>query len=123
MSVRAILVTPNLLGTDGVSCLSRQVLRVLPRPSVVLSLHDHPASDNGLPRTILAAGGNPSRFLSHAAHLALEAARDTTVVCTHLHLSAVARAVAWRGWRVRPVTHVLCGIEAWVRLRLTERWA
>ena len=41
---RSVLLTPNLLGADGVSCLSRQIVAALPQPSMVLTLHDDPAS-------------------------------------------------------------------------------
>jgi len=113
---RSVLLTPNLLGTDGVSGLSRQIARVLPEPAVVLSLHDESAHSESL----RAAGGHRARFLAEAARLALTCDRDTIVVCSHIHLAPVARILAWRGARV---TDVLCGIEAWVPLRARERWA
>lgn len=113
---QSVLLTPNLLGADGVSCLSRQIARVLPEPAVVLSLHDEP----GHSESLRAAGGNRVRFLAEAARLALICDGGTTVVCSHIHLAPVARIVAWRG---APVTDVLCGIEAWVPLRGMERWA
>jgi phosphatidyl-myo-inositol dimannoside synthase len=118
-----VLVTPNVLGADGVSCLSRQIALALPQPSVVLTLHDDPigAGDGGGPDpSRVSAGGNRLRFLALAMRLALRCERTTTMVCGHVHLAAVARAMAWRGARV---THVLCGIEAWVPLRAAERWA
>jgi phosphatidylinositol alpha-1,6-mannosyltransferase len=83
--------------------------------------------------------------------LALESDAETCIVCCHLHLAPVARAIAWRAWRglgpmrgsrawdplgptrdpsnVPPgsgsvrVTYILCGIEAWVPVRPSERWA
>ncbi len=132
--MHSILVTPNLRGSNGIACLSRQLLRALPGAPVVLSLHDDPSPDvppeettpdsaEGTPPRLISAGGNTARFLADAARLAMETARDTVVVCCHLHLAAVARAVAWRGGRGLSVTQLLCGIEAWVPLRPTERWA
>ena len=32
---RSVLLTPNLLGADGVSCLSRQIVSALPGPVAV----------------------------------------------------------------------------------------
>jgi phosphatidyl-myo-inositol dimannoside synthase len=115
--VRSLLITPNLLGRDGVSCLSRQLLAALPAPAVTLSLHDAPAGGDPTRRS---AGGRLSRFLAEAARLAFETRDDTVVVCSHLHLSPVARVLARRG---APATYVLCGIEAWVPMRPMERWA
>jgi len=115
--VRSILVTPNLLGYDGISCLSRQLLRALPQPAVVLSLHDTPSHDHEGRRS---AGGSRARFLADAARVSMGADRETVVVCSHVHLAPVARVLAWRG---SPFVQVLCGIEAWVPLRRAERWA
>ncbi len=114
--VRAILLTPNLLGSDGISCLSRQIAAALPDPSAVLSLHDRPiAADRRW-----FAGGRRLVFLLHALRLSLVCGRDAIIVCCHVHLAPIARAMAWRGARV---TYVLCGIESWVPLRPLERGA
>ena len=118
---RSVLLTPNLLGADGVSCLSRQIVPALPQPAMVLTLHDDPAShpnDTGTRRH--SAGGHRLRFIALVLRLLLNCDRDTVVVCAHLHLAPLARLMAWRGARV---TYVLCGIESWVRLRLAERHA
>jgi phosphatidylinositol alpha-1,6-mannosyltransferase len=115
-AVRAVLLTPNLLGADGVSCLSRQILRAVPGPAVTLSLHDRHVNDPAL-RT---AAGSRSRFIADALMLAPQCDRETIVVCSHVHLAPVARLLAWRG---ASLTCVLCGIEAWVPLRAPERWA
>jgi phosphatidylinositol alpha-1,6-mannosyltransferase len=105
---RSVLLTPNLLGADGVSCLSRQIVSALPGPVAVVSLHDAPARSNRL------------RFVIDAMALGVRCDRATTIVCSHAHLAPIARVMAWRGARI---TYVLCGIEAWVPLRLTERAA
>jgi len=114
--LRSVVLTPNLLGSDGVSCLSRQIVRALPEPVVTVSLHDAPSADDAL----RAAGGSRSRFVADALRIALACDRTTSVVCCHAHLAPVARLLAWRGAHI---TYVLCGIEAWVPLRATERWA
>ena len=113
---RSVLLTPNLLGADGVSCLSRQIVRALPEPVVTVSLHDAPVAGDGR----WAAGGDRVRFVTNAIRLGLRCDRETVIVCSHVHLAPVARVMAWRGARV---IHVLCGIEAWVPLRAAERWA
>lgn len=113
---RSVLLTPNLLGADGVSCLSRQIVSALPGPVAVISLHDVPAQANGLH----GAGGSRLRFVADAIALGIRCDGATTIVCGHAHLGPVARLMAWRGARV---TYVLCGIEAWVPLRATERAA
>jgi glycosyltransferase involved in cell wall biosynthesis len=118
--VRSVLLTPNLLGADGVSCLSRQIAPVLPEPAIVLSLHDDPAHPNDASTPRHSAGGRRLRFIALAFRLLLKCDRDTIIVCTHVHLAPVARLMAWRGARV---TYVLCGIESWVPLRIAERWA
>jgi len=117
---RSVLLTPNVLGADGVSCLSRQIAPVLPEPVIVLSLHDDPVHpiDSGTRRH--SAGGHRLRFIALALRLLFRCDRDTLIVCAHVHLAPVARLMAWRGARV---TYVLCGIESWVPLRLAERRA
>ena len=116
---RSVLLTPNLLGADGVSCLSRQIASALPAPVMVVSLHDAPASTSADPLR-RSAGGSRLRFIADALRVGLRCDRRTVIVCCHVHLAPVARLVAWRG---APVTFVLCGIEAWVPLRAAERWA
>lgn len=116
---RSVLLTPNLLGADGVSCLSRQIARALPAPVLVISLHDAPAPGTSDPLR-RSAGGSRLRFIAEALRVGLWCDRRTAIVCSHLHLAPIARLVAWRGARV---LFVLCGIEAWVRLRAVERWA
>ncbi len=119
---RSILLTPNVLGSDGVSTLSREIARALPAPVLILSLHERSASaeETAVGIEIRGARGNRERLLLAALGAARETNGRTAVVCSHLHLGPLAKLVAWRG--PRP-TVVLCGIEAWVRLRPLERWA
>src|SRR4029077_1512855 len=113
--------TPNILGKDGVSTLSREVSRALPAPSLVLSLHDTTsAGDSSADFELHGARGSRVRFLADVARAMPRVTPDTEVVCTHLHLAPAARALAWRGQRA---TIILCGIEAWVSVRPAERWA
>jgi len=120
-ALRSVLLTPNLLGADGVSALSREIVRALPRPSAVLSLHDA-ADTRALPAGVEMQGAAGSRgsFLACAAALSLRCSSDTDIVCSHLHLAPAAALQAWRGGHL---TTVLCGIESWVPLRKPEAWA
>jgi glycosyltransferase involved in cell wall biosynthesis len=118
-ALRSVVVTPNILGLDGISTLSREISRSLPAPSLVLSLHD-PEDRLSSGVVVRGAGGNRSRFMADVARAAMQCTADTAVVCTHLHLAPAARLLSWRGGRL---TVVLCGIEAWVTLRAAERWA
>ena len=124
-ALRSVLLTPNLLGADGVSSLSRQMARALPKPLVVLSLHDHVDGSANLPADIETHGelhgakGSRGRFMAAAARTPLRCSAATEIVCSHLHLAPAAALLAWRGGRT---TIVLCGIEAWVPLRRSEAW-
>jgi phosphatidyl-myo-inositol dimannoside synthase len=121
-ALRSILVTPNLLGKDGVSTLSREVIGALPAPSLALSLHDsaHAEGDWSRDLELRGARGSRLRFLFDVARAMPRVTPDTLVVCSHLHLAPAARVLSWRG---RRPTIVLCGIEAWVGLRPAEQWA
>jgi glycosyltransferase involved in cell wall biosynthesis len=120
--LRSVLLTPNLLGADGVSALSRAISRALPAPVAVLSLHDGSGTASGLAPGIefQTASGSRASFLAAAAGLSLRCSAGTDIVCSHLHLAPAAALQAWRGGRV---TTVLCGIECWVPLRKAEAWA
>jgi phosphatidylinositol alpha-1,6-mannosyltransferase len=119
VALRSILLTPNVLGPDGVSSLSREIARALPEPSLVLSLHDGPGGPGALPACVemRGANGHRARFLAAVARAALQCASTTDIVCSHLHLAPAATLLAWRGGRI---TVVLCGIEAWVPLRARQ---
>jgi phosphatidyl-myo-inositol dimannoside synthase len=120
-ALRSVLLTPNLLGTDGVSSLSRQIVGALPQPAVVLSLHDRvPEARECEDVEMHGAGGSRAGFLAAAWRISQRCSPATEIVCSHLHLAPVAALLGWHGGRV---TTVLCGIEAWVPLRRTEAWA
>ena len=120
-ALRSVLLTPNLLGADGVSSLARQIVRALPKPAAVLSLHDSlPDTDDRQGIEMHGADGSRATFLTAAFGISLRCSASTEIVCSHLHLSPAAALLAWRGGRV---TTVLCGIEAWVPLRKPEAWA
>lgn len=118
-SLHTILLTPNACGADGISALSRQVVAALPGPLAVVSLHDEPESTLGGVE-MFGASGSRARFCAAVARLAPQCSRETVVICCHVHLAPAARLLTYRAGRS---VVMLCGIEAWVRLRATERWA
>jgi len=124
MHWRSILLTPNVLGKDGVSALSREMARALPTPAVIVSLHDDSRPPEQSPVGIEVRGANGSRtaFVAAALNVARHAGTETAVVCSHLHLAPVAKALTLISGASRP-TVMLCGIEAWTPLRRVERWA
>jgi phosphatidylinositol alpha-1,6-mannosyltransferase len=121
---RSVLLTPNVLGKDGVSALSREMARALPAPSVIVSLHDDSRTADSSPVGIEVRGARSSRtaFVAAALNAARHSGADATVVCSHLHLAPVAKLVGFAAGGARP-TVMLCGIEAWTPLRRLERWA
>ena len=125
MRWRSILLTPNVLGKDGVSALSREMARALPAPVLILSLHDRStaAATSPVGIEIRGATGSRAQFMVNAARAARQSSDDVTVACSHLHLAPIAKSVTlFAGRRTRPII-MLCGIEAWVPLRPLERWA
>jgi phosphatidyl-myo-inositol dimannoside synthase len=120
--LRSVLLTPNLLGKDGVSTLSREVSRALPSPALVLSLHDGSVAAGDASTGVELRGARSSRvrFMADVARAVPRVTPGTVIVCSHLHLAPPARLLACRGQRAHVI---LCGIEAWVGLRAAERWA
>jgi phosphatidylinositol alpha-1,6-mannosyltransferase len=122
---RSILLTPNVLGKDGVSALSREMARALTAPALILSLHDGsmPAAQSPLGIEVRGARGSRAAFLLAAARAARQSGDNVAVACSHLHLAPIAKGLTLlAGQSLRPAI-VLCGIEAWVPLRPLERWA
>jgi phosphatidylinositol alpha-1,6-mannosyltransferase len=126
---RFLVLTPSLSGADGVSALSRLVVRALAGPHAgvsatdVVALAESPAHASAwqLPGVrIIGAGGRKGRFVAAALGAGWRRARHTDVVCVHLHQSPVALPLLARGARL---TTLLCGIEAWKPLRPLERRA
>jgi phosphatidylinositol alpha-1,6-mannosyltransferase len=122
---RSILLTPNVLGKDGVSALSREIARALPSPAVIVSLHDRSMGADQSPFAIEIRGASGSRvaFVAASAHAGRQAGGETSVACSHLHLAPAAKLAARLARSPSRPTIVLCGIEAWVPLRHFEHWA
>ena len=105
---RYTVLTPGTTGADGVSELSRLVVRAL-GPARVLSLNEGRS-----------ASGSKLGFIARALRAAVGGTPPTDIVCVHLHLSPLARLML--AWRSR-LTTILVGIEAWRPLRWTQRLA
>jgi len=82
MNWRSILLTPNVLGKDGVSALSREIARALPAPALIVSLHDDSRSIQMSPVGVEVRGANGSRlaFIAAALNAARRAGPDSSVV-------------------------------------------
>jgi glycosyltransferase involved in cell wall biosynthesis len=106
---RYSVLTPGMSGADGISVLSRLIVRAL-GPVRVLSL-----LDGGRGRRM-----GKLRFIARALRATLSSRPPTDIICVHLHLSPLAELML--GWRSR-LTTVLVGIEAWRPLRWLERMA
>jgi phosphatidyl-myo-inositol dimannoside synthase len=103
---RFLILTPAIDGADGMSELSRQVVRAIGgrSPIEVWSL----ASRSRL--TII--GWTLARACTNL--------EDTTVIVMHAHLAPLARVLAVRGARV---VLFLVGVEVWRKVRARERRA
>jgi phosphatidylinositol alpha-1,6-mannosyltransferase len=125
--MRAIVLTPQVGGADGVSAVSRQVVEALASrvgggldTLEVWSLNDtHQPVVEGSPITLRTAGGHRARFASYALRAGGVDA-GTLVVVVHAHLLPVTLPLVRRGARLVPL---LLGIEAWKALRWLERLA
>jgi phosphatidylinositol alpha-1,6-mannosyltransferase len=117
---RFLVLTPAIDGADGISELSRQVVRALAAdgPVDVWALGGGPGPDGVA--SFWTAGGSRARLVSRAVWRAMTTLDGWTVVVTHLHLAPVALPLAARGARIAVV---LVGIEAWRPLRSRERRA
>ena len=86
---RSILLTPNILGKDGVSALSREMARALPAPALVVSLHDEPTTPDRSPVGVEVRGARGSRlsFIATAFNAMRHADADTTIAATYFTLT------------------------------------
>jgi phosphatidylinositol alpha-1,6-mannosyltransferase len=112
-----IVLTPNLTGRDGISRLSRLLVRAR-RAERVIALHESPERDRFEHAVVQGAGSVPARFAALAVQQAARVAPDTTVIVVHVHLAPAALVFAARGV---PVVTMLCGIEAWNPLTWPQR--
>ena len=112
-----LVLTPALDGADGLSALSRLIVRAMGGPVEVWTLC---GGAGDVDATVWSAGGSRTRFVSHAVRRAAAPANGVMVIVTHLHLAPVALLLAARGARL---VQVIVGIESWRSVRARERRA
>jgi phosphatidylinositol alpha-1,6-mannosyltransferase len=112
-----LLLTPALDGADGISALSRLVVRAIGQSPEVWTLC---GGAGAVEAEVWSAGGSRTRFVSRAVRRAATPLGGLTVIVTHLHLAPIARLLNARGARV---VQIIVGIESWRRLRARERRA
>lgn len=124
---RFLILTPALDGRDGISEVSRQVVRAIVdrtgpgrvetwayRGTAPSALDDVPV------HAFRSADDQRSRLVAWSARYATRTLEDLTVIVMHLHLAPLAGILATRGARTAVFLH---GIEAWEPLRLRDRLA
>lgn len=110
-----LLLTPGMLGRDGISCLTRQIAAaVSPRPLDIWSLQDEPGSQDAdgaeAPQRLRGAARGRARFVSWAFRESLSSQKGRRVIVLHTQLAPVALPLAWRG---ADLLRFLVGIEVW----------
>ena len=124
---RYLILCPSTAGADGISALSRLVIKTVAeygRPLDVLSLNDQDGDVKSayadISIRIQGAGGSKARFITMAFSQALRKGCGTHIICLHLHLVPAALPLVWKGARM---TTMLCGIEAWKPLTAIQHLA
>jgi phosphatidyl-myo-inositol dimannoside synthase len=118
-----LVLTPGLEGRDGISCLTRQIVRALgdgaPLGVEIWSLEPLGSSlgASGGAR-FRPSGGSRLRLVLWSLACIFRNCRETTVVVMHANLSPLALPLRLRGARVVQVLH---GIEVWKRLSPLRR--
>ena len=112
MNHRSTLVlTPGIVGDDGISLLSREVVSALApqkaEPKIeVWSLTDRPVEGS----SVRSAGGSRLRYGAWGFEEGFLPQRGRTVVTLHAHLLPVALPLVHRGAHL---VHLVVGIDAW----------
>jgi phosphatidylinositol alpha-1,6-mannosyltransferase len=128
VSPRYLVLTPGLVGRDGIAEVSRLIVGALTQgdaatPVDVVSVADPPglarAAGGATRLRHTGAGGRKLRFIASSLRAAVAGGRPTDVVCLHVGMSPLAWAIAGRA----RLTVFLHGIEAWRPIRGIERWA
>ncbi len=118
MPAPIVLLTPNLMGHDGISAVARLVVRAFDRVCII-ALHEPASLSSFEGATVIGASGQAPRFALAALRAAASHA-GATVIVNHVQLAPAALAFAGRGG-VR--VSVLHGIEAWRPLTWLQRAA
>ena len=117
-----IVLTPTLMGHDGLSCLSRQVVQALAAShhSVDVLVLDNAGGGHVWPSNVAIADAHGRRpeFVWRVLQLAREVSGPSLVVVLHAHLLSSAWPLLRRGAALLPV---LVGIEAWKPFSWAQR--
>ena len=124
--MRYLILTPNVRGNDGVSCLTRRVgiaIAELGSAVEIWSLTDDDSSVFELARQglhVRGARGSQARAIMWSLTGFLRDCRELSVVVTHAHLAPLSLPFRRRGARV---FQVLLGIEVWKPLTAWQTMA
>jgi len=120
-----LIMTPRLDGRDGISEVSRQVVRAVVTDAGLVETWaldgGEPADyvDGGRP-AFRSADGSRRRMVGWTLGRAARAGEARHVIVMHVHLAPLGATLAARG---ASLTVFLHGVEAWQRLRSRERFA
>jgi phosphatidylinositol alpha-1,6-mannosyltransferase len=122
---RVVVMTPALDGVDGISALTRQVVRSLVghvgwNNMEVWALDGDRPDEFKAAASIWSAKGSRGRLVGRVMTAAARGCSDVAVIVMHLHLAPLAMLMGTRGARV---FDFLIGIEAWAPVRPRERRA
>jgi phosphatidyl-myo-inositol dimannoside synthase len=124
---RVLLLTPDLHGADGVSCVTRQIARaVAAAPGIrpdIWALSDEARPDlcgDEVPGTVRSAAGHRARFVRWTLERAALDCRGLLVIVSHARLAPLSLPLVARGARLAIYLH---GVEVWRPLRRLERTA
>lgn len=116
MFTRIVVITPNVEGEDGISTVSRHVLKALSCDSVDQEVEcwslggDGPHEHSHFGIRFRSARGSKVRLVSWGLRAGFADNSHTLAVVLHLHLAPVALPLIARGARLAVFLH---GIEAW----------
>lgn len=124
---RYLVLAPAVDGADGISELSRQVIRTLVAQAggegvdvwaLAGGMRPQPPGESA--PAFRTAHGRRRRMTQWALARAAAKCHGLTVVVLHTHLAPLGALLAWRGAQLAVF---LIGIEVWQRLRVRERVA
>ncbi|MDE3154710.1 MAG: glycosyltransferase family 4 protein [Acidobacteriota bacterium] len=113
-----LLLTPDLHGADGVSCVARQLARAVhaassgPPPEIWVYADEarHDLVEAEVPGTVRSAAGRRGRLVRWALVRATSRCRRLLVIVAHARLAPLALPLVARGARLAIYLH---GIEVW----------
>ncbi|HVB36967.1 MAG TPA: glycosyltransferase family 4 protein [Vicinamibacterales bacterium] len=125
---QVLLLTPDLHGADGVSCVARQLARGLAgavpdRPLDIWVLANERRTDlveDDVPGSIRSADGHRARLIGWVLRRAATDCRRLLVIAAHARLAPLALPLVMRGARLAIYLH---GVEVWRPLSRLETLA